>query len=107
MQVPVVTPQALSEELKGDHPPVLIDVREDFELEISVLPGVVHVPMGQVAGYLDTLDKDADYVIVCRSGARSGQVTAYMQSIGFTKVRNLATGMNGWAASVDPSMKKY
>lgn len=107
MQVPLVTPQALHDELQGEHPPILVDVREDFELEISVLPGVIHLPMDQIADRLDELDKDADYVIVCRSGARSGRVAAYMQSVGFTRVRNLVSGMNGWAATVDPDMRQY
>lgn len=107
MEVKEVTPVELSAELSGEFPPVLLDVREADELEISVLPNVIHIPMGEIQDRLGEIDPNSDIVIVCRSGSRSGKVTAFLNAQGFRSVRNLATGMNGWAETVDPSVNTY
>lgn len=105
--IPEVTPAQLAVELATDHPPVLVDVREDYELDISKLEGVKHIPMNQLPERMNELDRDGDIVIVCRSGARSGRATMFLLGQGFRSVRNLATGMNGWAATVDPQVRAY
>lgn len=107
MEVKEVTPVELSAELVGEFPPVLLDVREADELEISVLPNIIHIPMGEIQDRFGELDPNSDIVIVCRSGSRSGKVTAFLNAQGFRSVRNLATGMNGWAETVDPSVATY
>ncbi len=107
MIIPTVTPLALQAELKSDSPPTLVDVRESEELQISRFPSATHIPMGEIPGRVEELAEDGDLVIVCRSGARSGQVAAYLLSLGFTQVRNLETGINGWARTVDPSLPLY
>ena len=55
---PSLTPIELQAELNGQNPPTIIDVREGFELEISSLPGVVHIPLGELPGHLAKLDKE-------------------------------------------------
>lgn len=105
--VPQVTPQALAHELTSVDRPKLLDVREDFELAISRLPHDYHIPMREVPARLSELNPDEDLVVVCRIGSRSDQVTQYLLARGFRRVRNLATGINGWAQTVDPSMQIY
>ena len=107
METPTVTVNALDAELKSDHPPMLLDVREAHELKISVLPGVIHIPMGELENRLDELDKDGNWVVICRTGNRSGQMTDMLLAHGFSNVRNMLKGMNGWAMSVDESMEMY
>lgn len=107
MQIREVTPTELNSELMGEFPPVLLDVREADELEISALPNIIHIPMNELPHRLGELDLNADTVIVCRTGNRSGKVAAFLESQGFRSVRNMATGMNGWAATVDPNMPQY
>jgi len=105
--VPSITPEQLHTELQGPNPPLLIDVRESDELEISRLDPITHIPLGDIPARLAELDRDADIVVVCRSGGRSGQAVAYMLQSGFMRVRNLTSGMNGWAQTVDPSLPVY
>ncbi len=107
MNVPEISPSELKSELDAGTQVFLLDVREDVELAISALPNIIHVPMNEVPDRIGELPKDANIVVVCRSGARSGRVTSYLQQLGFSQVRNLATGMNGWAQSVDPSVTTY
>jgi len=105
--VPQITPSELRDELQGDNPPVLVDVREDEELEISHLPFAHHIPMAELLDRLDELNPEDDLVIYCRSGHRSNHAAAFLLANGFKRVRNLATGINGWAADVAPSLARY
>lgn len=105
--IPSIQPTELRDELQGPNPPLLLDVREAEELGISSLPGILHIPLGEIPERWRELDPDASYVVICRSGARSGQVVRFLKSLGFKDVRNLSRGMNGWAREVDPSLATY
>ena len=102
-----VGPAALKAELESANPPVILDVREEQELEISRLPNIVHIPMNSIPARAPELGLTDDIVVVCRSGSRSRQVAQYLMGRGFERVRNLTSGMNGWARDVDPSTQTY
>ena len=87
--------------------PVLLDVREAWELEYCRLPGAVSMPMHTVPLRLVELDAEADVVVVCHHGARSMQVAMFLERNGFGSVCNLAGGIDAWAHDVDPAMRKY
>lgn len=107
MEIPTVTPTELDLELKSDKPPMLLDVREAHELKISALPNIVHIPLGDLESRLSELKKNENWVVICRTGNRSGTATELMLQNGFSSVRNMVKGMNGWAMSVDESMEMY
>lgn len=102
-----VTPTELAALLAAENPPLLLDVREPEELEISSLTGALNISMGELVRRLAELPKDRDMVVICRSGSRSGMVTEFLIGEGFPNVRNLTTGLNGWACDVDPTMRRY
>lgn len=102
-----IDPQTLKNRMDRGEKLVLLDIREPHELQISQLPGIVHIPMEDVPYRMDELDADAEIVVICRTGNRSAKVTDYLLDQGFKQVYNLATGMNGWADTVDPEVKKY
>lgn len=77
----------------------LLDVREPDEWQAGHAPGAHHLPMMEVPARLAELPVDADIVVVCRSGGRSGQVVAYLVGNGWDNVRNLDGGMHAWAAA--------
>jgi rhodanese-related sulfurtransferase len=54
---------------------------------------------------MESLPRDSEIVVYCRSGSRSANVQHYLLNNGFTKVKNLAGGLIAWAREVDPSMK--
>ncbi len=106
--VPAVSPEELASLMKSENPPVLIDVREPFELEISTLPWAYKLmPMNEVVNRVHELSTADDIVVVCRTGARSAQATQFLNSIGYTKVKNLTGGINAFAQEVDPSIPVY
>lgn len=102
-----VMPVDLSAEMEGGATPFLLDVRQADELEVIVLPGVHHIPLGEIEARFSEVPKDQDVVVICRSGGRSGKATEFLMSQGYDRVRNMATGMNGWATTVDPTMSPY
>ncbi|GAB1688488.1 rhodanese-like domain-containing protein [Krasilnikovia sp. M28-CT-15] len=76
----------------------LIDVREPDEWTAGHAPGAHHVPMMEIPARMAEVPTDADVVVVCRSGGRSGQVVSYLSGNGWDNVRNLDGGMQSWAA---------
>jgi rhodanese-related sulfurtransferase len=77
----------------------LLDVRDADEWAAGHAPQAHHLPMTELLGRLDELPSDRDVVVVCRVGARSAQVVAYLQAHGWTRVSNLAGGMWAWQAA--------
>jgi rhodanese-related sulfurtransferase len=98
-------------ELKRMHdanvPFVLIDVREDDELAVASLPFAKHIPMGTVPERLAEIPKDEDVVVMCHGGMRSGRVASYLRQNGYTRVANLAGGIDSWSTEIDPSVPTY
>ncbi|MBD8069843.1 rhodanese-like domain-containing protein [Bacillus sp. PS06] len=73
----------------------LIDVREVDEVETGKIPGAIHISLGLLEFRMHELDKSQDYIMVCRSGARSGRACQFLESHGF-KVTNMTGGMLAW-----------
>jgi rhodanese-related sulfurtransferase len=77
----------------------LLDVREPEEWTAGHAPDAHHMPMMEVPVRMAEVPTDADVVVVCRSGGRSGQVVSYLMGNGWDNVRNLDGGMQSWAAA--------
>jgi adenylyltransferase/sulfurtransferase len=104
---PEITPRELAEAMKGDQRPVLIDVREASEFAFCRLEGAQLRPLGQIRAWAGELDKEANLVVYCHTGFRSGQAVMYLRSLGFERVWNLRGGIDAWAAQVDPTVPRY
>ena len=74
----------------------VIDVREPWEYESGHVPGAVNIPMGEIVARKDELTDPV--VLVCRTGARSGRVAAYLMNNGHAQVANLVGGTERWIA---------
>jgi rhodanese-related sulfurtransferase len=102
-----ITPQELKARLDRNDRPVLVDVRDDWETRLCRLENAVHLPMEELEFRTDELDRGDDIVVYCHHGVRSAAVADYLRRLGFTRVRNLAGGLDAWAATVDRSMRRY
>ncbi len=105
--VPTIEPEELAAALKGDDPPLVVDVREPQELAISAIPGAVLIPRAELAERVDEITRAREVVLVCSSGARSAQSTRLLLDLGFQHVRNLKGGINAWSDRVDPTVARY
>lgn len=101
-----ITPVELKARLDAGENLLVLDVREDYEVQISHIPGSRHVPLGNIATELRNLQEagDVPIVCVCRSGGRSGTATSFLTQNGFANVLNMTGGMRNWQATVDPSI---
>lgn len=103
----LILPIALSQRLEAGDAPLVVDVRELPEVEVAAFPNAYHIPMGEITSRLDELDPDREIVVVCHHGMRSAQVAAYLADSGFSKVLNLAGGIDAWSVEVDSSVPRY
>jgi rhodanese-related sulfurtransferase len=106
MNIPEITPaEFVARRDRGDAM-TLLDVREGWELGVASVPGVVHIPMGEIAGRVGELDVSREVVVLCRSGRRSLEVAKYLQQNGF-RVVNLAGGILAWSRDLDATIPTY
>ncbi len=87
----------------------LIDVREENELtsELGRVLQSEHVPLGDVVPTMSAgWDKDAPYVVMCRSGGRSARAALALLDEGFTNVASLEGGMTAWRGAELPFVRK-
>ena len=87
--------------------PVLLDVREPWEIELCQLAGSLNIPMHLVPMRSDEIDPDQDIVVVCHHGGRSMQVAMFLERKGYGAVYNLMGGVEAWAGEVDSTMRRY
>jgi rhodanese-related sulfurtransferase len=79
----------------------VVDVREPSEWndQLGHIAGAELVPLGTVANAAQSWDREAELVLVCRSGGRSGRAAAGLAQLGFRRVMNMAGGMMAWNAA--------
>ncbi len=87
--------------------PMLLDVREPWEVDTCRIDGATFIPMRSISARLSELDEDTPVVCICHHGARSLQVAHFLEQHGFGEVINLTGGVDAWARQVDPAMPIY
>lgn len=95
-----ITTTELQQLLEQGQQPNLVDVRELDEVAQGMIPGAVHIPLGEVPERLSELDKAQPYIIICRSGGRSGRASAFLDAEGYD-VTNMVGGMLEWAGATE------
>ena len=98
-EIKIITPKELEAKLEAGEKLEIVDVREHEEVQAGMIDGAKHIPMGEIPVRLDEFDKGKEYIFVCRSSGRSGNVCHYMQDQGF-KVVNMIGGMLDWTGEV-------
>lgn len=87
--------------------PVLLDVREPWEVALCKLPGSQNIPMHLVPLRSNELSPGDEIVIICHHGRRSMQVGIFLERQGFSSLINLTGGVAAWADEVDPNLPRY
>jgi len=85
----------------------LLDVREPEEFELARVEGAELLPLSRFQEWAGALDPEQEIVVMCHHGVRSAQVCAYLAAQGFTKMVNLAGGIERWSWEVDQSVPRY
>lgn len=93
-----------AEQLQNDDSAVILDVRTALEMEEGYIPGAINLDIFMGQDFLEELhklDKSKNYYVYCRSGNRSAQACAIMNSIGIENAYNLAGGIMGWEGELE------
>ena len=104
-----ITAPALAAGLQSADPrPILLDVREPWEVATAQIAGSKSIPMGDIPSRaLQELDPEAYIVTVCHAGVRSLNVALWLRNQGFEKVQSLSGGIDAWSREVDPTVPRY
>ena len=105
--IPEITVQDLKAMRDRGDDFVLVDVREPHEFAICSLPDSVKIPLGTLPQNLNKLSTADEIVVHCKMGGRSAKAVQLLRDAGFRKVRNLAGGIDRWAAEIEPKMPRY
>ena len=76
--------------------PQVVDVRTAAEVSRGTIGGAKHIELSTLPARVAELDSGARVVVVCQSGARSGQACAYLAQRGFARACNLDGGIAAW-----------
>jgi rhodanese-related sulfurtransferase len=87
--------------------PVLLDVREPWEVQTAQIAGSLNIPLQQIPLRGLDLDPDAEIVCICHHGARSAQAGMFLESRGYGRILNLQGGIDAWSREVDTSVPLY
>ncbi|PCI42929.1 MAG: molybdenum cofactor biosynthesis protein MoeB [Proteobacteria bacterium] len=102
-----ITPKDLKDMMDANADLYVLDVREPHEIAICTIEGTKKIPLGDVSERYLEVPKDQEVVVHCKLGGRSAQAVEFLQSKGYTNVKNLAGGIIRWADDVDASLTKY
>ena len=102
-----ITPAEFAERRRRDEGLLLVDVREPEEYELARVEGARLLPLSLFNEWAPSLDRERETVFMCHHGVRSAQVCAFLARQGFTKIYNLAGGIDRWSKEIDPSVPRY
>ena len=96
-----------------DENPIIVDVREDLELEIATFPrDFLHLPISKVSAedvkkIINDL-KDKKFVVLCHAGIRSYNFGQWaLENNLVNEIWNLEEGIDGWSKYIDQTIPRY
>ncbi len=102
-----ISPRELKEKLDRGEKIYLLDVREDWEIEIAKLPGSEILTQKLAYEILNKWDKNTQIVFYCHHGIRSLEAAAYFIGHGMPNVKSLSGGIERYSLEIDPSIPRY
>jgi rhodanese-related sulfurtransferase/TusA-related sulfurtransferase len=92
----IINNNELEIKLESNANMVVLDVRENAEFAFNHIPNAFSIPLGELEGRYDELNKEAEIYVICRTGSRSDLAAQKLTEKGFTKVINVVPGMSQW-----------
>jgi rhodanese-related sulfurtransferase len=96
-RVPEITVKNVRTMQEAGTPVVLLDVRDQAEVNLGMIPGAVHISRGTLEGKIErAVPRDAKLVLYCSSGNRSLLAGDMLREMGYSDVSSLAGGIRAW-----------
>ena len=86
---------------------IVVDVREADEFAGGHLPDARNIPGSKLAERISEIDKykDKPVIVCCATGMRSNKACAELKKNGFSRINNLAGGVDAWVGAGYPIKK--
>jgi sulfur-carrier protein adenylyltransferase/sulfurtransferase len=80
---------------------ILVDIREQDEVDQGIIPGAVHIPRGFLEMRIEETirDRDTPVIVYCAGGVRSIFGAEALNDLGYRDVASMAGGFSGWKAA--------
>ena len=100
-----IMPVELERMMKGNPELLLLDVREDWERELSRIEPSFHCPLGEFSSpggpsLPEEFRLGREIAVYCKAGVRSRAACEVLEAMGYGKLYNLEGGMMSWAEDV-------
>ncbi len=99
-----ITSKEWQEKTAIDTDAVILDVRTDEEVAEGIIFGAKQINIQDPAHFMEEiqkLDTSKNYYVYCRSGGRSAQACAVLNSLGIQNTFNLLGGITEWDGRID------
>ncbi len=106
MSIPTIQVEELKRRLDAGENLFLLDVREEYEYDISNIGGHL-IPLPELSERVRELDASKEIIAFCKMGTRSAKAVQLLNKAGFPNVRSLTGGIHAWSDRVDPRIRKY
>lgn len=92
-----ITAEEAYQRMKSSDPIVIVDVRTKEEYDAGHIEGAILIPNEEITNEKPKLlpVEDAEILIYCRSGNRSGQAAEKLEKMGYTNINDFG-GINDW-----------
>ncbi len=104
--VPAIDVRELKAKLDRRDEFEFIDVREEDEHAYCRIDGARLIPLGELMGRLDEIDKSRPVIVHCKMGGRSARAVEALIQSGFDAT-NVEGGINAWSLEIDPKVPSY
>jgi len=89
--------------LQADENAIVLDVRTQEEYQDGIILNAINIDIHKGQEFiseLEALDKNKNYYVYCRSGARSAKACEIMNELGFENAYNLLGGILQWEGEI-------
>ena len=102
-----ISPIVLKEMIDNKDDFQLIDIRDDYEIDICCIGGD-KINMYSIPDNIDKINKESKVVIYCRTGVRSANIVSMLENnFSFKNIYNLEGGIMKWREDLDEKLKAY
>lgn len=97
------TPEEVEAKLERGEDFILLDVRTSQQFNMRHIEDgrVQQLALGELRAKLDQVPKDKEIVTVCVMGTRAYEAARILEGAGFTNVKFMEAGMEGWTADME------
>ena len=105
--IAVMTCEELKQRIDSGNKPVLLDIRESWERDISKIEGSHIINSENNEHVMGTFEKDREIVLIDWKQDRSPSFQKWLNQRGFTNVKCLEGGIDLWSEKIETRQNRY